>query len=121
LRRLDRGCNGLGRFGRNRGAGFTRRLAQALAQLARKFLKCTVLFGAESRSRHCGRRRRKRQHFGRLDGNGWGLREFSAPQILESFHVAAQAEAAKSAKTALAVEHWQARHLNRERLIESVD
>jgi hypothetical protein len=39
LRRLDRGCNGLGGFGRNRGAGFTRRLAQALAQLARKFLK----------------------------------------------------------------------------------
>src|SRR4249920_1918497 len=80
-----------------------------------------MLFGSESRSRRCGRRRRKSQHFDRLAGRGRVLRELPALQVLESFHVAAQAETAKSAKTALAVERWQARHLNRERLVGPVD
>ena len=118
---LHRSCSGLGGFGRNRCVGFARCLAQAFAQLARKFLKGAVLFGTERRSGRCGRRRRKGQHFGRLAGRSRVLRELSASQVLKSFHVAAQAETAKSAKPAFAVEHWQARHLDREWLVEPID
>src|SRR5262249_47431886 len=107
-RSLYRGCNGRG-FRWNRCArGFARRLAQAGAELARAVLKGAVFFGTERRPHRCGRRRRKGQHFGRLARRDRILRELSALQVSEPVHVAAQAEATKSPKTTLAVEHWQA-------------
>ena len=99
------------------------RLLQPVAQFARELLKCAVFAGAQRRRlfhRWRGRGRAERQHLAGLFGR---LRQLGASALdrRHALDVAADAEAAEAGELALAVEHRQARHLDRQPLGFAID
>ena len=95
------------------------------AEFAREFLKGAALAGAELR-RLFGRRRSERQYIGRWGLGfdlGWRGRRL-CPALLErgqALDVAADSKAAITGKLAVAVEHRQPRHFDRQRFVRVVD